>query len=301
MELWVPITIGAAFLQNLRSALQKHLTGQLSTVGATAARFVYAAPLALAYVLLLAQASGSPLPAPNAAFLGHVVLGGLLQIVATACLIRLFAMRNFAVGTALAKTEVVQAALFGLVILGERPSAAAVAAILISLLGVLLIALAPRQTRLQALAAGLLDPAALLGLAAGACFGISAVAYRAAALTLEDSGVAMAAAYTLAAVTIGQTVAILLYLGHREPGELARLFGAWRIAAWTGLAGMLGSACWFTAMTLQNAAYVRALGQVELLFTFAASYLVFGERSRRGELVGIALVAIGILLLLLGP
>jgi drug/metabolite transporter (DMT)-like permease len=62
---------------------------------------------------------------------------------------------------------------------------------------------------------------------------------------------------------------------------------------------MLASACWFTAMTIQNAAYVRALGQVELLFTFAAGYLFFRERFNALELIGIGLVASGIWLLLL--
>ena len=49
MELWIPITIAAAFSQNLRFMLQKHLkaTG-LSTGGATFARFLFAAPLAAA-------------------------------------------------------------------------------------------------------------------------------------------------------------------------------------------------------------------------------------------------------------
>jgi len=43
IESWIPITFAAAFLQNLRSALQKHLKGQLSTAGATFSRFLFAA------------------------------------------------------------------------------------------------------------------------------------------------------------------------------------------------------------------------------------------------------------------
>ena len=50
MELWVPITIAAAFFQNLRSALQKHLKGRLTNTGATFSRFAYAAPLAVTYI-----------------------------------------------------------------------------------------------------------------------------------------------------------------------------------------------------------------------------------------------------------
>ena len=42
IELWIPITVFAAFMQNLRSALQKHLKGRLSTGGASYVRFFYA-------------------------------------------------------------------------------------------------------------------------------------------------------------------------------------------------------------------------------------------------------------------
>ncbi|MEO1920179.1 MAG: hypothetical protein ABGW81_10845 [Paracoccaceae bacterium] len=52
-------------------------------------------------------------------------------------------------------------------------------------------------------------------------------------------------------------------------------------------------------MTLQNAAYVKAVGQIELLFTFAASVLIFRERPNRREVGRIILVSLGILLLLL--
>ena len=74
---------------------------------------------------------------------------------------------------------------------------------------------------------------------------------------------------------------------------------AWKVAGVGGLSGMMASAGWFTAMTIQNAAYVRALGQIELVFTFAASYFFFHEKTNRVELFGIALVIGGILILLL--
>ena len=47
MSLWIPITIAAAFLQNVRSALQKHLKGVMGTTGATFVRFGYGFPFAL--------------------------------------------------------------------------------------------------------------------------------------------------------------------------------------------------------------------------------------------------------------
>ena len=133
MELWVPITLAAAFFQNLRSALQKHLKGRLSNTGATFSRFAYAAPLALLYVTALAALTGEALPRPNATFALYAVVGGLAQITATALLLYSFSFRNFAVGTTYSKTETVQTAIFGILILGDPLGLGAALAILISL------------------------------------------------------------------------------------------------------------------------------------------------------------------------
>jgi drug/metabolite transporter (DMT)-like permease len=62
---------------------------------------------------------------------------------------------------------------------------------------------------------------------------------------------------------------------------------------------MLASAAWFTAMTLQNAALVRAVGQVELIFAFVTSVWLFRERVTMREIAGASLIVVGIYLLLL--
>jgi drug/metabolite transporter (DMT)-like permease len=51
-------------------------------------------------------------------------------------------------------------------------------------------------------------------------------------------------------------------------------------------------------MTLQQVAYVRALGQIELVFTFIASWFLFRERINAMELAGCLLIVSGILGLL---
>ena len=300
MELWVPITIAAAFLQNLRSALQKHLKGSLSTYGATFCRFVYAAPLAVVYAALLGEGYGFEWPAPNLRFAIFAMLGGVAQITATALLVYLFSLRNFAVGTTYSKTETVQTAIFGLLILGEPVSPAAAFAIGISLAGVMAISVARSALTLRNLLLGWTGRAAFVGMLSGTFFGLSAVAYRAASLSLGGEGFLMQAAFTLACVVVFQTALMAVWIRVREPGELTRVFRHWRIASLVGVAGMVGSAGWFTAMTLENAAYVRALGQVELVFTFIASYFFFRERSSGLELAGIALIVAGIVILLLG-
>ena len=300
MELWIPITLAAAFMQNLRSALQKHLKGRLSTAGATFCRFVYAVPLAIVYVALLGEGFGFAWPAPNPRFVVFAMLGGITQITATALLVHLFSLRNFAVGTTYSKTETVQAAIFGVVILGEAVSAAAALAIGISLVGVMCISVAKTHPTLASLRRGWTGRTALIGILSGTFFGLSAVAYRAASLSLGGEGFLMQAAFTLACVLVFQTAVMAVWIRRREPGELTRVAREWRLASLVGVSGMLGSAGWFTAMTLENVAYVRALGQVELVFTFAASYFFFRERSTALEIGGIVLIVTGIVILLLG-
>jgi drug/metabolite transporter (DMT)-like permease len=299
LELWVPITIFAAFCQNLRSALQKHLKGQLSTSGATFSRFLYAAPLAALYVLGLAVIAGYPLPRPNATFLTYAAIGGLAQITATALLLYLFGFRNFAVGTTYSKTETVQTAIFGVVILGDPIGLGASNAILVSLVGVMAISVARTNIGLTSLLTSLTEKTALIGIASGAFFGISAVSYRGASLSLGGEGCWMQAAFTLACVTVFQTLVMAVYMRLREPGQITKVIASWKVSGWVGLSGMLGSVGWFTAMTIQNAAYVRALGQIELVFTFAASYFFFHEKTNRIELLGILLVIAGLLILVL--
>ena len=97
MELWIPITIAAAFMQNLRSALQKHLQGRLGTRAASFVRFGYGCPIAIVYVSGLHLLASYPLPPLNASFALWCVVGGLAQIFATMMLVYLFSLRNFAV------------------------------------------------------------------------------------------------------------------------------------------------------------------------------------------------------------
>jgi drug/metabolite transporter (DMT)-like permease len=295
MELWIPITIAAAFLQNLRSALQKRLKATLSTWGATAARFVFAAPLAFLVLAVLLASTGRSAPPLNPTFVTSGILGGLAQILATGLLIHLFSHCNFTVATAFTKTEPVQTALFGIVLLGDRLSLPVALAILVSLFGVILISIPADPAARR----NFLDRKAFIGIASGGLFGLSAVAYRGASLSLADGDVFLRAATTLAFVTAFQALAVLAFLQLREPGEAGRLLRSWRSAAWVGLVGMLGSLAWFTAFTLQNAAHVRALGQIEVVFMIGASILFFKERVTAREIIGVLLVSAGILGLVL--
>ncbi len=298
MPLWIPITIAAAFLQNLRSTWQKQLTGDLSAIAATYVRFAFGLPIAGVYLWGLWAIGGIALPSPNGLFVIYAVIGALAQIIGTVLLVAIFAYRNFAVGTTYSKTETVQAAVFGLVVLGDKPSAGAVAAILVSFAGVVAISMAKSKLTAGNFLRSLSEKSTLMGIGSGTAYGIAAVSYRAASLSLGRDDFIMPAAYTLFFVLIIQTVAMTAWLAWREPDQLGGTMRAWKISSLVGIAGSLASMGWFTAMTMENAAYVRALGQIELVFTFASSHFLFKEKTERLELVGIGLVIGGLLLLL---
>lgn len=295
MEFWIPITIAAAFSQNLRSALQKKLKVVLSTWGATGARFVFAAPLAVLLAVGVVLVSDNGIPELNLAFVGYGGIGGVAQIPATGLLIHLFSYQNFSVATAYTKTEPIQTALFGIVLLGDTLSLEIAVAILISLVGVILISIPADELKSKSW----LSRKAAIGVISGGLFGLSAVAYRGASLSLDLGDVFYRASITLAYVTVFQSAIILILLRMREPGQTTLLFNQWRVAGMVGVAGMLGSLAWFTAFTLQNAAHVRALGQIEVIFTLAASFFFFRERVRTREVLGVCLVSLGILALVL--
>ncbi|MGR3760208.1 EamA family transporter [Roseobacteraceae bacterium NS-SX3] len=298
MLTWIPVTIAAATFQTVRFMLQKVLSSvTLSPGGATFARFVYSAPFILAGLAAYLAATGQPLPALGPRFWMFAAIGGTAQILATVCVVALFKQRNFAVGITFKKTEVIQTAIVGLLVLGDGISAWGWAAILIGLAAVLVLSRAPGAT--GAWWRHLTNRAAQLGLGSGVLFAFSAVSYRGASLQLGDLEPAFRAGVTLAAVVSLQTVLMLIWLGWREKGEIARVWQARRVALWVGLTSMGGSFCWFWAFTLQNAAYVKALGQVELLLSLMATVLFFKERISGREMAGMALLVLSILALVL--
>ncbi|MDG2313463.1 MAG: hypothetical protein P8M15_05475, partial [Alphaproteobacteria bacterium] len=73
--LWIPLTIIAAFLQNLRMMLQKQLKNQLGTTGATFVRFGYGFPIALLYLFGLIIFTDLTVPRINLQFLFIVTSG----------------------------------------------------------------------------------------------------------------------------------------------------------------------------------------------------------------------------------
>ncbi len=298
MELWIPITIGAAAAQTVRFSLQKHLKAtQLSTAGATFARFVYSSPFVILIAAIYASQTGQGAPDIPTAFWGYAITGGASQIGGTMCMVALFTHRNFAVGMTFKKTEVLLGALFGFLILGDTFTLAALGAIIIGMIGVILLADPPEAT--GSWHRRIFNRATALGIGAGIFFGLSGNGYRGAALSLGDGDFFYRAIVTLAVVTTLQAITMATWMALREKGQITRVFRVWRVAGLVGLTSMIGSIGWFSAYTLQNVAYVNALGQIELLFSLMIGAFVFGETVTRREWQGLLLLVASILLLVM--
>jgi drug/metabolite transporter (DMT)-like permease len=208
--------------------------------------------------------------------------------------------RNFALGTAYAKTEIFQVAVFALVFLGDPLTGGVLLAIVFSTVGVMLLAPIDRERPLRTLVAGWTTRPALLGLMSGSCFGIAAVGYRGAALALEGTAFPMAAACTLVAAQALQTALLGGWLLLRNAAVVVAVVREWRKSMFAGLMGATASGCWFTAMAIEPAAHVRTLGLIEILFSYAISQRIFRERLTRSELAGMTLLMMGLVIVTLG-
>ena len=297
--LWIPITLLAAGAQTARNAAQRHLTTALGTLGSTLVRFLYGLPFALLWLAAVHVAGDFPLPSPNAAFLAWVGVAAITQIVATALLLRVMTERNFTLGIAYSKSEVIQVAIFGLVFLGDPVTFATAAAIACGTLGVLLMSPLDRSHPLRTLIQGWTTRPALLGLLSGSTFGIAAVGYRGGALALEGVAFPMAAAYTLVAAQALQTALLVGWLLVRDAQIVLRVCRAWRSSLFAGLMGATASIGWFTAMALEPVAHVRTLAMVELLFSYVVSRRIFRESVTPLEMIGMLLLTAGLVVVTL--
>jgi len=300
MPLWIPVTLAAALLQCWRTALQQRLRHLLSVNGAGFVRFLYGAPTALVLLLAALAVTGLPLPAPNLRLLLTCIGGGLAQIVATNLLIMAFGFRNFAVGTAYSKTDTVQSALVALVVLHEVLPPLAWAGIGLGLCGVMTLSLAGRGLRARELLAATVQPAALCGLGAGFMFALTTVFIKLATQSLAGPSLVVRALLVLVVTNTLQTLMQGAWLAWREPQELRKAFTSWRSSSWAGTLSAAGSACWFTAFAMADVALVRAVGQVEIVFTLLFSRFYLKETLRPGDVAGLVLVVAGVLLIVIG-
>jgi drug/metabolite transporter (DMT)-like permease len=290
--LWIPFTLLAAAGQTARNAMQRQLTAALGTVGATHVRFLFGFPFALIFLAGVLMATGLPLPVPPAAFWPWVVLGAGAQILATALMLATMNDRSFVVTIATIKTEAIQAAVFGLIFLGDHVTLGMVIAILVATAGVVAMSLKGKGAT-----EGGTRPV-LLGLLSGAMFALSAVGYRGAILSLGLPSFVLAATFTVTVGLLMQAGLLTLYLAVRDRAVLTAIVRAWRPSLFAGFMGATASEFWFLAFALTSVANVRTLALVEVLFAQAISLFIFKQATTKRDALGIALIVAGVALLI---
>lgn len=302
-SLWIVTTIAAAGCQSLRNALQRGLTVTLGTVGATHVRFLFGLPFALLFFAVILAVTGA-WPHPTGMFWIGAALGGIAQILATAFMLHAMRERSFLVTIAYTKTEPVQVALFGLIFLHEVPTPLLISAIVVATAGVMVLSW-PKAGGGGGLIVGeggetwtaRLRPAAL-GIASGAFFGLSAVAFKVAIRAAGCGGFLPDASAALAASLTIQTAILTVWLVARDREVLVEIMRAWRPSIAAGFLGALASQLWFTGFALAPVAAVRTLGLSEILFAQVLSRRMMKEIPSRREMIGIAMLVVGVLLVL---
>lgn len=293
--LWIVATLIAAAAQTARNAMQSSLTASLGTAGATQVRFLYGFPFALLFLLIVAGATAAPIPAATVSFLLSVGGGALAQIAGTALLLAALKERSFSVVTAFTKTEAVQVAIFGLLLLGDHLTLLRGVAIIVATTGVFLIAVKPGESWDKQS----LRPA-LYGVASGGLFALAAVGFRGGILTLGDAPYVLRATTTLVWSLGLQTLLLGAWMLVFARAALLGSLRQWRPSLFAGFMGAFASQCWFIGFALTAAVNVRTLGLVEVLFAQLVTRKLFRQQVARRELVGLMLVVVGVLLLLAG-
>lgn len=286
---WIPATIAAAAAQAGRNIIQSGLTRSLGTLGATQVRFLYGFPFAVLFLTIILMATGHQTPALNPSFFAYTAAGAATQIAATALMLAAMRDRGFVVVTAWIKTEPIQVAVFGLIVLGDPFSWGTAGGIVLATLGVVMLSF--KAAAISDLSTGLRP--VLLGLLAGACFALSAIGFRGAILTLEPGHFLVQASWTLTWSLGMQAGVLLLWMLIWRRDVLAGCLGAWRISIGGGFLGAFASQCWFIGFALTAAANVRTLGLIEVLFALLLSQRLFKQRITTREALGIVLILCG--------
>ena len=291
--LWILFTLFACCMQAVRTATQKGLTQQLGKLTVTSARYVFGLPFALVYlyaVLEFAQVEFQSILIPEK-FYWLTALSSICQIVATIIMLELFDRSNFAVGSIFAKTEAIQVGIWGAIIFGHEFSILVWIGILLGFIGIIFMS----DFSLKKLESKSIFAA--LGCFTGLLFAICALTLREASLSL-DTNLLVSVALTLSCMCIMQICMLgIIGLVTSKPWILPfwqNPLGAISI----GLTSTLGSIGWFSAMTLQLPALVKALAQVEVLLTLGISHLIFRESIKKTEYLGIVLTIVSVLLVL---
>ena len=298
---WIIAAIFAAACQTARSAFQKNMITRLGDYGAAYIRFCYALPFTSLIWLVWVNIPGNSIPTLSFYSIILCFLGSIFQILFTYVLMKLFSHKSFAAGIAFSKTEVILIAFLEVIILNVFFSFPLMIGITLGVLSVLFLSYARKAKSILETIKLLLNSVSslgtLIGLLSGLLLAASVVTFRMSIISIDGPLLDRSLFISFIAI-IFQTILVGLYLFLFKKDQLFAVIKFWRPSLPAGLCGTGATFGWFVAFGLTTAAEVRAVGQIELIFSILISIIFFREKIRKTELFGIILLGISILIII---
>ena len=299
--IWIIAAIFAAACQTARSAFQKNMITRLGDYGAAYIRFCYALPFTSIIWLVWVNIPGNSIPTLSFYSIVLCFLGSIFQILFTYVLMRVFSHKSFAAGIAFSKTEVILIAFLEVIILNVFFSFPLMIGITLGVLSVLFLSYARKAKSILETIKLLLNSVSslgtLIGLLSGLLLAASVVTFRMSIISIDGPLLDRSLFISFIAI-IFQTILVGLYLFLFKKDQLHAVIKFWRPSLPAGLCGTGATFGWFVAFGLTTAAEVRAVGQIELIFSILISIIFFREKIRKTELFGIILLGISILIII---
>ena len=295
---WVVITVIASLSQTLRSVFQKNIIEDVGVLVSAYSRFVFALPfVALLAVVFLGAQEIVLLKTISLKTWFFLISASICQILFTIILIKLFTLRSFAIGVAFSKTEVIQTTLLEIIIIGFILTSHVFLSIIIGFIGMLFMS---KQKLIGKLGYNTLFlKQVTLGVLCGIFLGLSSVLYKV-ALDSVITDLIYKKVLVLSFLALAfQSVIFGTYIVSTEGKQnVVKLFSIWKKGLPVGFFGCAATFCWFFAFSLVDATFVRAVGQLEIVFSVLITYIFYKERITGFELIGMSLITISILALL---
>ena len=285
---WVLLSILASIFQVIRNAFSKSLKEHFSDLDITAIRFIFGLPFILIIFITLNPKTTLSWLTYNTFI--YVSTGACFQILGTYFLLQCFKFKSFAIGITFSKLEAVFAAGIGIIVFAEAIKIEGLFFILLSLIGLLLIF--TKSIKKFSLTDKKQLKCSFDGLLCGLFFATSSVFFRHANLNIAsiDSPI-LKGVNTLLIAIIVQSIIVTIYLIIKKKSIFfSQNKKSFPKSIGVGFFGIAASCCWFTAFTEANAAYVKTVGQIEVLFSIAVSLIVFKEKITKKEFFAMMII-----------
>lgn len=301
-HVWIGLALGAGALQVLRNALAQRIGRNVPHDVNAWARFTFNLPFTASLLFMLAIAFGWPVLDGN--FWCWTLGCAVTQTTAHLCFVAALRHLPFQRTVVLHKTEVAMAPLLGVLLFGEFPSAIGWVGIVMCALGAVALNASRPGTALHDVLR--FERGAWLALGSGLGVAVASFSLKEACESFRAANPCgqhvhlQAALHALVHAAWLQSAGLTAWLLCCRRDAFTTVRGRWRECWRFGAASAACSLCWFWAYSLALVAYVKALGQVELVVAALYSHLVLREGGMLRQLPAILLVLGGILVVLLG-